>query len=191
MKRGIDLLKVAIAVFAIHNSSFIIHNSAWADSFRCGVETANKIAAWSGEAKGGGEIAAAFAALKEDDFDEDEEREAALKKVTDAVFGSSEKLADGDKAALREYLYFTLAGIQPGHKGGWDDFELLPEPDKRYKFVEATKTTSKGDIKSAWKYEDGKCIWTFTIPEGTKATVCVNGMCKRYTPGTYVLEIVK
>lgn len=190
MKRGIDLLKVVVAVFAIHDSSFTIHNSAWADSFRCGVETANKIAASTAPAAKGTAIYKAFEALKDDDFDEDEDREAAQKIVSDALLGKSE-ISSEDESTLRAYLYFTLAGIQPGHKGGWDDFELLPEPDKRYKFVEATKTTSKGDIKSAWKYEDGKCIWNFTIPEGTKATVCVNGMCKRYTPGTYVLEIVK
>ena len=190
-EQGLGFAKLAVLAFAIHNSSFLIHNSALADTFKCGVEAANTIAAFAGEAKGGGEIATAVAALKEDDFEEDEEREAAQKKVFGALLGENKEITDADKAALRDFLYFTSAGIQPGYKGGWDDFELFPEPDKRLSFVEASKDVKGGTLKSAWKYEDGKCVWSFTIPEGTKATVCVNGMCKRYAAGEYKLEIRK
>ena len=177
------------SAFFILNSAFFISASAHADTFKCGVESANKVAAFEGAAKDGGKVASAVAALKEDDFDEDEERDAAMKTVFDALLGDSAKLADGDKAALRDFLYFTAAGIQPGFKGGWDDFELFPQPDKRLVFVEATKDVAGGTIKSDWKYVDGKCAWHFVIPEGTKATVCVNGMCKPYKPGEYSLVI--
>ncbi len=94
-----------------------------------------------------------------------------------------------DPKGIRDWLYGTVAGIQPGFKGDWDDFELAPVPDKRLGFVDAAKSTAKGVIKSAWKFEGGKCNWTFTIPEGTKATVCVNGLCSRYEPGEHQLEI--
>lgn len=94
-----------------------------------------------------------------------------------------------DQQGVRDWLYGTVAGIQPGFRGEWDNFELSPVPDKRISFVEATKDTAKGTIRSAWKFEGGKCNWSFTIPEGAKATVCVNGLCSRYVAGEYQLEI--
>ncbi len=164
---------------------------AAADTFECGVKAANEFAACQGDAKGGGDVAAAVAAVKLDEFDDDAARDAALAKIYGALLGGRRELAAGDKAALRDFLYSQAAGIQPGFKGGWDDFELFPAPDRRLGFVRASKDTAKGAIKSEWKYDEGKCVWSFTIPEGAKATVCVNGMCKRYKSGTYVLEIAK
>lgn len=160
-----------------------------ADSFKCGLEAANKFAASAKPAAAADDnIVRAVAAVKEDDFDDDAAREAAMAAIFDALSkpgGVSESAA----YALRDYLYSMAAGIQSGAKGGWDDFELFPQPDKRLKFVEAVKETPCGEISSAWEYKDGKCTWRFTIPEGAKATVCVNGMCKRYKPGKYTLEI--
>lgn len=184
-----DIVKWGAPAFLLLSSFFILHSPAWADSFKCGVEAVNEIAACDAAAKPGGDVAKAVAALREDDFDEDAERDAARAKVFGALLGGAAGLSDGDKAALRGFLYHSAAGIQPGFKGGWDDFELFPVPDRRLRFVEAVKDTEKGAIKSAWRYEDGKCVWKFTIPEGAKATVCVNGMCKRYAPGSYEIAI--
>lgn len=178
---GYGLAKLAILVFAINNSSFMIQNSAWADSFKCGVEAVNKVAA--AKVKGPDALREAVDAIKEDDFDEDADRDAAFEKVYSALMKGEGWSSAG------EFLYCTAAGIQPGFKGGWDNFELAPVPDKRLKFVEAEKDIPQGKIKSAWKYEDGKCVWRFTIPEGTKATVCVNGMCKPHKPGQYEIVI--
>ena len=173
-------LRLVLSFFILH-SSFFICATAQADSFTCGVDAVNKAA--SAQVKGSDALREAVAAIKEDDFDEDSDREAAFEKVYSAL------LKGEGWSSASEFLYHTVAGIQPGFKGGWDDFELFPQPDKRLKYVEATKDVKGGTIKSAWKYEDGKCIWRFTIPEGTKATVCVNGMCRRYQPGEYSLEI--
>lgn len=95
-----------------------------------------------------------------------------------------------DGAAL-DWLYGAAAGIQPGPKGGFDEMvELMPSPDKRLGSVEATYRNSHGVITSAWRYDaKGRCHWTFSVPEGTRATVCVNGMCRPYRSGRYELEI--
>ena len=76
-------------------------------------------------------------------------------------------------------------------KGGFDEVvELMPSPDKRLGSVEATYRNSHGVITSAWRYDaKGRCHWTFSVPEGTRATVCVNGMCLPYRSGRYELEI--
>ena len=102
---------------------------------------------------------------------------------------NAEKFTSLEPEAIKEWLYGTAAGIQKGEDGTWDDFELAPVPDKRLSFVEASRDTPKGAIKSAWKYENGKCNWRFTIPVGLKATVCVNGMCMRYEAGEHSVEI--
>ena len=51
--------------------------------------------------------------------------------------------------------------------------------------VDASFRTPKGEIKSAWKYENGVCRWTYTVPAGTTATVRVNGAEKVRSAGTY------
>lgn len=106
-----------------------------------------------------------------------------LQKENAAIFAAI------DPSGAKDWLYGMVAGIQKNEDGSWEDFELAPIPDKRLVFVEATRDTPKGVIKSAWRYEAGKCNWRFTIPVGLKATVCVNGMCMRYESGEYSVEI--
>ena len=94
--------------------------------------------------------------------------------------------------AVLAWMYGTMAGIQPGPKGGFDDeFHLAPVPDARLGFVEASYRTKNGLIRSAWRYTDGKCLWKFSVPPNSKAIVCVNGLCRPYAAGDYELEIVK
>ena len=130
-------------------------------------------------------LAKAVDALKEDFFDTPEEKAAALKVVQEAFAAPTKE----NEAGRIRFLNEIAAGIQQGFKGGWDNFELAPQPQKWLGAVNAEKETPKGTIMSAWKYEGAKCIWRFTIPEGTKATVCVNGMCKPHKAGEYTLEI--
>ena len=92
--------------------------------------------------------------------------------------------------AVLDWMYGTMAGIRPGPKGGFDDaFVLAPIPDERLGSVEATYRTAKGVIRSAWKYEDGKCRWRFTVPAGSRATVKANGVEQEYGPGDHALEL--
>ena len=92
--------------------------------------------------------------------------------------------------AVLDWMYGTMAGIQPGPEGGFDtSFVLAPIPDERIGSVEATYRTSKGVIKSAWKYENGVCRWTFSVPEGSRAVVRVNGTETEYGPGERTVEL--
>ena len=93
--------------------------------------------------------------------------------------------------AVIGWLYETAAGIQPGPKGGYDEeFRLAPVPDPRLGFLKASYRTRNGVIQSAWRYaDDGACVWTFTVPAGSRATVCVNGTTAVYEAGTHTLEV--
>lgn len=89
------------------------------------------------------------------------------------------------------WLFETAAGIQPGPDGGYDEeFRLAPIPDARLGFLTATYRTAAGAIVSDWRYaDDGACVWTFTIPPGSRAKVFANGTTADYGSGTYVLEL--
>ena len=91
-----------------------------------------------------------------------------------------------------EWIWETAAGIscdaaQPGFK----HIIMKPIPDKRLGHVTAEYKSAAGLIKSAWRYEDDKWIWEFTIPEGAAASVTLPGQTdvKEYTPGTYTVEM--
>jgi len=90
------------------------------------------------------------------------------------------------------WIWETAAGIcadvdQPG----FVHVIMKPIPDKRLGFVDASYSSTAGLIKSSWKYEGEKCVWSFTIPEGSSATVTLPGSSesKDYTAGSYTLEI--
>ncbi len=89
-----------------------------------------------------------------------------------------------------EWLWETAAGIsanpaQPGFK----HIKMKPVPDKRLGHLEAEYKSASGIIKSSWRYEGDDCIWEFTIPEGSMATVTLPGQteAKDYPSGTYTV----
>ncbi|MBO5545512.1 MAG: family 78 glycoside hydrolase catalytic domain [Bacteroidales bacterium] len=91
-----------------------------------------------------------------------------------------------------QWLWETAAGIaadpaEPGFK----HIVMKPVPDKRLGRLDAEYHSAAGLVKSAWRYEDDKCIWDFTIPEGAKASVTLPGQTgsKDYGPGSYTIEI--
>lgn len=90
--------------------------------------------------------------------------------------------------AVMGWMYRTMAGIRPGEKGGYKEFILCPRPDRRIGWCKASLRTKHGIVKSEWRYEGDKCVWTFTVPEGTTANVVWNGKKKQYSGGVYVLE---
>ena len=74
--------------------------------------------------------------------------------------------------AVVAWLFEHAAGIRPDKDGGWRNFTLAPEPDRRLGHLRATLRTEFGVIESAWEYgADGKCRWKYSVPEGCTATV--------------------
>jgi len=89
------------------------------------------------------------------------------------------------------WIWETAAGICPDTANpGFTHFFLKPVPDQRLGFINAEYKSAAGVIKSEWKYEGGKWIWNFTIPEGTTASVTVPGESevKEYSAGSYSIE---
>ena len=90
--------------------------------------------------------------------------------------------------AVLEWMYKSMAGIQPGPAGGFDEFTLAPISDPRVGYTKATFRTGKGTIKSHWYFDGDECVYKFTIPKGTKATVKFAGKEKVFTAGSYTLR---
>ena len=89
-----------------------------------------------------------------------------------------------------QWLWETAAGINADPaKPGFKHIVLKPVPDKRLGHLDASYQSASGLIKSNWKYEGDTWTWTFTIPEGTTATVTLPGetQSKAYEAGTYTL----
>lgn len=94
-----------------------------------------------------------------------------------------------DFACVLDWMYRTMAGIRPGPvKGGFDDFELVPRPDRRIRMVEASYRIPKGMIRVKSEYTlDGKWTYRFTVPDGTSATVRLPGVEPfRAGPGDHI-----
>ena len=93
--------------------------------------------------------------------------------------------------AVVAWMYGTMAGIQPGAEGGFRHFTLAPVPDRRMGRVDAAYKSAYGTIRSAWSYgDDGRCIWRFTVPANTTATVRLpGGMVEELPAGTYVRSL--
>ena len=93
------------------------------------------------------------------------------------------------KGSVLGWMYRTMAGIRPGENGGWRTFRLQPKADARIGWMKAEYRSRCGTVKSAWRYESGKCFWHFEVPDGTEADVSVNGRTQRYPAGKYDIEL--
>ena len=91
-----------------------------------------------------------------------------------------------------QWLWETAAGIAADPaEPGFRHIIMKPIPDKRLGSVDAAYNSATGLIKSSWKYVGDVCTWTFTVPEGSSASVTLPGesMTREYGPGTYVLTL--
>ena len=90
-----------------------------------------------------------------------------------------------------QWIWQTCAGIasDPAHPG-FKHIIMKPVPDRRLGHLEATYLSASGVIKSNWRYEGEEWVWTFTIPEGSTATVTLPGerVAKEYESGTYTIR---
>ena len=92
--------------------------------------------------------------------------------------------------AVLDWIYGTAAGIRPGPNGGFDSqFVLAPIPDERLGSISAEFRTANGRIVSSWRYQDGKCLWHFEVPQGSVATVTYGGKTSKYATGSYDLSL--
>jgi alpha-L-rhamnosidase len=90
-----------------------------------------------------------------------------------------------------QWLWETAAGINADPADpGFKHLILKPVPDKRLGHLEASFRSAAGLIESRWNYEGDTWVWTFTIPEGTTATVFLPGEDgpEDYPAGTYTVR---
>jgi alpha-L-rhamnosidase len=89
-----------------------------------------------------------------------------------------------------QWIWQTAAGIASDPAApGFKHIIMKPVPDKRLGWLEASYQSAAGLIKSSWKYEGDRWIWSFTVPEGATATVTLPGETesKEYAAGVYTV----
>ena len=89
-----------------------------------------------------------------------------------------------------EWIWESVAGISCDPTApGFKHIIMRPIPDRRLGYVEAEYNSAAGLIKSAWRYEGEKWVWTFTVPDGATASVTLPGECEsqEYASGTYTV----
>lgn len=89
------------------------------------------------------------------------------------------------------WIWETAAGIaSDSEKPGFKHIIMSPIPDKRLGSVKAEYRSAAGLICSEWHYEGDTWTWTFTIPEGSTASVTLPGetSATEYTAGTYTVQ---
>ena len=93
--------------------------------------------------------------------------------------------------AVCQWIWETAAGIKSDpSQPGFQHIIMSPVPDKRLGNIKAEYQAPNGVIKSAWHYKGDEWVWTFTIPNGSVATVTLPGesTSKTYTSGTYTIR---
>jgi alpha-L-rhamnosidase len=93
--------------------------------------------------------------------------------------------------AVLAWLYREAAGIGADSSApGFKKIVMAPKPDRRLGWIKAEYKSAAGLIKSAWRYEGAKWIWSFTVPEGSVALVTLPGekVAKEYYAGEYTVE---
>jgi len=90
-----------------------------------------------------------------------------------------------------EWIWETAAGIAAdAAEPGFKHIIMKPVPDKRLGSIDAEYRSAAGVIKSSWKYEGDRCVWDFTVPEGSTASVTLPGSTETedYGPGRHRIE---
>ena len=94
----------------------------------------------------------------------------AVNGMADAAYGLLLEDDAVDRGAAISWLWRNAAGIASDPTcAGFRNIIMAPVPDRRLGFVRAEYKSPAGVVKSAWRYEDGKWIWDFTVPRSTPA----------------------
>ena len=88
--------------------------------------------------------------------------------------------------SVAAWMYRCIAGIKPTSPA-YKSFELAPIPNEALGYARARIITRSGEIVSEWVYENDGVRYSFTVPEGTTATLRLpDGRCEMLTGGSYV-----
>jgi len=59
--------------------------------------------------------------------------------------------------------------------------------DWRLDFAKASLETRRGTVKAGWSRENGKIVYTFTVPKGCTADAYIEGKHRKLKAGEHVL----
>ena len=95
--------------------------------------------------------------------------------------------------AVGAWMYETVAGIQMAETAaGFEKLVLAPIPDARLGFVECAIDTVRGTVESSWVFEGDAVRFSFTVPEGVEARICLpDGQESCVTGGHYEFTVKK
>ena len=89
------------------------------------------------------------------------------------------------KGAAVEWLFAEMCGIRVD---GENHFTVAPKPGGSFTFAEAAYKSVYGTVKSGWKREGGKTVYTVEIPANTTANfVLPDGTSKALQPGQHII----
>ncbi len=94
--------------------------------------------------------------------------------------------------AVCAWIWETAAGIEADTASpGFKHIIMKPVPDRRLGSIKAEYKSAAGLIRSEWAYEGDNWTWSFTIPEGSTASVTLpdGSGTKEYAAGTYQISL--
>ncbi|MBR0208273.1 MAG: family 78 glycoside hydrolase catalytic domain [Oscillospiraceae bacterium] len=90
------------------------------------------------------------------------------------------------KGAVVEWLFSTMCGIRVA---GENRFTIAPRPGGSFTFAEASYNSVYGKVESRWEKQDGKTVYTVTVPANCEAEIALpGGTGKTVAAGEYRFE---
>ncbi len=91
------------------------------------------------------------------------------------------------KGAVCSWLFDSLCGIR---MAGENHFIIQPLAGGSLTYAKASYQSVYGKAESGWQREDGKTVYTVTIPANCTAEIKINSKTETVTAGTYTFEEV-
>ncbi len=89
------------------------------------------------------------------------------------------------KGAVCSWLFDSLCGIQIA---GENHFVIQPLTGGTLTHARASYQSIYGRVESGWQRQDGKTLYTVTVPANCTAEIRINGRKETVTTGTYIFE---
>lgn len=90
--------------------------------------------------------------------------------------------------AVCQWIYEDLIGIAP-MEAGFKKVLFAPKPDIRLEYARGTFESAMGTYQCSWKFVEGMCHYSLTIPFDCTAKIVIEGCdMGEYTSGTYQFE---
>ena len=90
--------------------------------------------------------------------------------------------------AVGDWMFTKIAGINPDFsEPAYKHIIFTPHPCKALGYAKARLLTQYGEIISSWQYtgKGDECEFSFTVPNGTHATLYLDNEEYEFEPGTY------